>query len=220
MAIAFESIHTLNAGPGTTITTTFDIGTPTNGIMVVTGNGNTSSDLVTGITWNGVAMTKLQAFAPDANHDRYIYLWILVNPASGSNDLVVTNSSSGPFFGGKATIYSGVAQTGQPDNSGTATAGTGTSFAMSLTVNTTDSWIVAHASGSSNLALSAGTDTTLRSAVTSPAIGDSNAGLATGSRTLNFTSSSQNFSGVILSIAPLAAVVASGARVEDFMLIR
>src|SRR5574343_1236915 len=127
MAISFQSIHSLGSGPGTAITTSVNIGTPSsNSIMVVYGSGHTASDAITSITWNGVALTKVQVQAPAYSNDRYIYLYILLNPDTGTHDLVVNNSSSVFFFGGIA-IYSGCLQSGQPDNSDKSTSNTASS---------------------------------------------------------------------------------------------
>jgi hypothetical protein len=50
--------------------------------------------------------------------------------------------------------------------------------------------------------LAAGTDTTLRTAAAVTGLGDSNAGLATGSRSIQFTGTSETWMGVYLSLAP------------------
>jgi hypothetical protein len=202
MAITFNNIYALSvAGPDTTITNTINIGTGLDhSVMIVIGNGHTASDAITSMTWNGVALTKVQVQAPTGSNDRYIYIFMLVNPDSGSHDLVINNSTSAYFFGSLA-VYNGAAQTGQPDNSGKSTSAAATTFNETLTINTADSWLIGwahHWNGN----LAAGTDTTLRTAAAVTGLGDSNAGLATGSRSIQFTGTSETWMGVFLSLAP------------------
>ena len=50
---------------------------------------------VTGVTYNGVALTQIGLTQADSNND--LKLWRLVNPASGANNVVVTISGTRPI---------------------------------------------------------------------------------------------------------------------------
>lgn len=201
MAISFNNAQTLSTtGPGTTITNTINIGTTNSkSVLVVGGIGHTASDAITSVTWNGVAMTKVQVQAPTGANDRHLYIFILVAPATGTHDLVVNNSSSVYFFG-YVSVYDGCAAA-QPDNSGKSTKTASTSYDLTLTLNSDNCWLVGvadHYDGN----IAAGTGTSLRTATAVTGIGDSNSALAAGSRSIQFTGSNQTWTGVFLSLKP------------------
>lgn len=155
-----------------------------------------TGDVVTGVTYNGVAMTQVgKALGGGATE---VYLYVLANPASGSNAIVVT-ASSGTLLG-CSTSYTGAQASSTADSSNTGTtAGGAASLTLSTTVVAANCWLVGvwHASGG---ALSAGTGTTLRqNPATQIAIGDSNGPVSTGSQSLQATQASSQFAGVIAS---------------------
>src|SRR3954468_16022523 len=77
--------------------------------LIVTALGDQTNDLITGVTYNGVAMT-LAAKRPPTG-DRWLYLFYLLNPASGSNSVVVTASGTTYILTGAAS-YTGVGLVG------------------------------------------------------------------------------------------------------------
>jgi hypothetical protein len=72
--------------------------------------------------------------------DRYISIWYLVNPASGANDVVVSNSGS-TSLRWSAVSYAGASQTGQPDGSDTSSA-TANAISTDITTTADNCWAV------------------------------------------------------------------------------
>ena len=120
MAIAFDAFTDGNYTNSATTHTFSHTCTGSDRILFVTGFTNTSSDYITGITYNGVAMTLVNKLAAAAS--RYAYIFYLVAPATGANNVVLTASSSSAL-GGNASSYTGASQTGQPDASSSQTIG-------------------------------------------------------------------------------------------------
>lgn len=82
----------------------------TNRLLVVgvTINDGTSES-VTGVTYNGVAMTSAGSVALSANGDE-VSLWYLVNPASGANNVVATFSATMDVVIGESISFTNVHQ--------------------------------------------------------------------------------------------------------------
>jgi len=70
--------------------------------------------IVTGVTYNGVALTAIR---DDARGNGHSSLWYLIAPATGENAIVVTLSDDSVFCEGigGAISYTGAKQSGQPD---------------------------------------------------------------------------------------------------------
>lgn len=200
MAVSFGNIQSIvDFGPSTTITNSITLVTGVRPVMIVAGNGHSASDAITSITWNGVALTKVQVQAPTGSNDRYIYIFVLVNPDSGTHNLVINNSTSAYFFGHVA-VYNGCGAV-QPGTSSKSTSTAATTFTETLTINNSGSWIVGwahHWNGN----LAAGTGTTLRTAAAVTGLGDSNGPVNVGSSSIQFTGSSETWMGVYLSLLP------------------
>jgi len=163
-------------------------------------------DNVTGVTYNGVSMTFVEKMLMvGAAAGQYIHEYILINPATGANNIVVSSSSGlGGYISGVS--YTGTDQTTQPDNSAKQVVSSTTSLTTSLTTVADNCWLVGYAYH--NGAVVAGTDTTLRggSASVLQAIDSNGAKTPAGSFSLNTTRSPADFAGhVIASIKPVAA---------------
>lgn len=122
-------------------TTSHTTGSLTNGILVAhigTRVATTSSNgVVSGVTYNGTALTKLRSDL--FNVDPYVReeLWYLVAPASGAHDVVVTMAGVTDRIDLLISTWQGVDQTTPFEtNSGT---GTITTNATSVTTNITPS---------------------------------------------------------------------------------
>lgn len=143
--------------------------------VAVSNNTADNTDYITGVTYGGVSMTQINSFRSPGQGGHELYG--LIAPATGSNNVVISASSSVPLYGAAAS-YNGVLQTGQPEaNNGTASDPT-TSVTVNTTTLTADAWMVSSAgrkAGSSDT-ISAGTNTTARQVNAYVAIGDSNAG--------------------------------------------
>jgi hypothetical protein len=94
-------------------------------------------DDVSSVTYNGVAMTLIDKISGD----RWLYLYDLVAPATGSNNVVITCGSSHYILAG-AVSYTGCKNSGQPDNKWeSATPGTDTTLTTSLTPVADNCWM-------------------------------------------------------------------------------
>lgn len=159
-----------------------------------------TTDVITGATYNGVAMTLVRK---GASGGRYLYAFYLNAPATGANNIVVS-ASGAAFIEGNAASYTGVSQSGQPEASSVFAGSTGaTSFATSVTTVTANAWVVLAALGQAGT-ITAGSGTTLRATDLVGGILDSGAAIATpGSTTLNHNQASSNaIGGIALSLAP------------------
>lgn len=102
-------------------------------------------DVITGVTYNGVSMTRVNDTYVTAGNNIRVYLYYLIAPATGANNVVVTQASGGGWsIRAIATSYTGAKQTGQPDASNTATTGAGTATSLSCAVTTVadNCWVV------------------------------------------------------------------------------
>lgn len=131
-------------------------------LLVVGALCDVTSDFLTGITYNGVALTFIGKHGPIAPSDstRWTYLYYLLAPATGAHNVVISASSACDFILGSAADYSGVTAL---DNSNVTTAtGSVSSITGAVTASTTGSWAVAFTNGDSGLAPAGGTGQTLR----------------------------------------------------------
>lgn len=168
---------------------------------------DTTGDKVTGITYNSVSLTQVQkSLMAGGTYNRYAYLYMLVAPSTGSNNVVISCSDSTNRILGYSTSYSGAAQTGQPDASTTNTVGgTGqSSLATSLTTVKDKCWMVSTALAASATINSLTNGTIRDQAQFQGVIGDSN-GVITpaGSYTMTWgTPSGSEFNVLQASFAP------------------
>lgn len=138
MAIAKDS--SVDGGfDGTgTHTTSLTIVSSTNTKLFV--GVETNSGLITSVTWNGVAMTQVTNVAEaGGSYNGKSWVYELINPASGTHNIVVTWSGGGNSNTG-AVCYSGVEQVAATIF---ATASTNSSGDLTASVTTTvnNSWV-------------------------------------------------------------------------------
>jgi len=208
MAIAFDVAT--NGGSTTATSLTYaHTCTGDNRILFVGVLGNVSDTYnITGVTYGGVSLTQIST-AIRIPTDRIFGLWMLVNPASGSNDVVASSSPSG-FIQPDSFSYTGALQTGQPDATGTNVSTTGTSLTASVTTVADKSWAFAYFSCRTGVT-SAGASTTSRDLTTSQLFCDSGADVTpAGSRSLIVNNTqSVEIAGIICSFSPAAAAAAN-----------
>lgn len=185
--------------------------TGTNRVLFVTA-GTGGSTTVSGITYGGTSMTLVDSYTSTGLTVATVYLYVLVNPASGANNVVVTASASGSLIYSAASSYTGAQQIGQPVHTAKNSAASATS--LTTTVNTSDSpstdncWVVGTYLADGNYTTSAGTSTTFRTSNASIKnwIGmmDTNAAVTpAGSRSLIFDNTQAgNMRGIIASVSP------------------
>lgn len=122
---------------------------------------NTSSDLITGVTYGGVPMTLVQKNSPAS--DRRHYVFKLINPTSGNNNIVVSSSSS-TAIGASAISLNNAGQVTQP-NVSLIGGGTTTPITTSVTTTVDDCVGLLFAIGN-NADTAASTNSTLRASNT------------------------------------------------------
>ena len=203
MAIALDSASTYKTQfPGTSLTWAHTC-TGSDLILIVTVTVE-QGDRVTGVTYNGVAMTQgIKA----ANGVPYLYIYYLVNPATGANNIVVSVSSSSDIHAASAS-YTGASQTGQPDatNSVNEVAIASGDHTVSLTVVAADSWLVATYNSLTAGPVSAVNGVNRAGTYDQGALFDSNAAVAAGTQTIGMHWNALDSHTIIgLSFKPVAA---------------
>lgn len=162
-----------------------------------------STDVVTGITYNSVAMTKATFEPPDAGVNYYaLSMWYLANPSTGSNTVSITTSSG--TVSGYAVSYTGVAGGYDASNHGNVSATT--TVTGTVTTVADNCWaVMAFSEGDG--ASSAGTNFTTRINDTAQLIGDSNAAITpAGMYSMSGTWGSSATAGWVMgSMSPAAA---------------
>lgn len=138
--IAFDAATNGNDTTGTSLTFAHTC-SGSNRILFVGIVGNTASNLISGVTYNGVAMTQIASSPVQVPSDRYINLYYLVAPATGSNNVVVSASSS-TYMAAAAVSYTGAAQTSPIDVDGTTTTASANTLSKALTTTVDNDWTV------------------------------------------------------------------------------
>lgn len=207
MAIAFDAAtYQENYSAGTSATKAFTT-SGSDRFLVVSCHSSTSSTPASAVTYNGVSMTQIGSTITISPGVAWLSLWYLINPASGSNNVVATKSA-GENLSLAIASYTGVKQSGQPDASG-STTGSSTSPSRSITSIADNCWaIMAIAGDGTGGTLSSSTGWTKRdSAFTRGSIGDNNAAKTpAGSISQTGTLSTSQAWGVIqITIAPAVA---------------
>lgn len=163
-------------------------------------------------TYNGVGMTmigtwKAAAFSGSTG------LFMLVGPATGAHDYVVTFSGAGDIYTWSAS-YTGCKQTGQPDNNGEAN-GNSTSASISITTVADNCWLIGSFTSLNNYT-SAGANTTMRGVADVFKWGDTNAAQTpAGSYSIALNKDTGTWNLQAVSIAPVAV---AGAAANHWLL--
>jgi len=138
LAVRFDAVSS-GVGTGTTVTVPHTC-SGTNRVLIVDAVlGNSPDNFTLSATYNGVAMTSLGLRHSNNNTAGFIEKFILINPAVGTNDIVVTRSA------GTITslIVGGISFTGASQNladyTGNFFSATGDSAAPSVAVTDTAS---------------------------------------------------------------------------------
>ncbi len=221
MAIAFLASKDLLNNGGTssgsgpyTYSQVFSGGLPgTNTIawVGVAGDVVGGADDVTGVTYDGVAMTLLTK-STALTAGRIMYLYYLINPGSNTSPAVVITHTSQHYIIAIAVGYQGVYQASEPDTYTTNQTNTGgaTSLTTPLTTGANNCWTIlfeqSYAAG--NVGPTAGTNATetiVGAAFGQPALFDSNGAITPAqsfSMTTNVASGSIGIAHIMVSIFP------------------
>lgn len=168
MAIALGNVTDGAQATGATYTLSHN----SNGDILWVGLFGDTSDTLTSITYNGVAMTLVQKLGVGFG-DRWIYLYYLLNPASGANNLVI-NFSGSTAAKAICVSYTGAKQSGQPDASNSWNDAFVASISHSVTTTADNCWMIFIAKTNGAGTPSAGTGSTSRGGSNSFALFDSN----------------------------------------------
>lgn len=165
MAITFDAASGRSSGAAPTLTFSHTC-SGLNKILFVSSSAS-GSNSVTGVTYNSVAMTQIATVSVGTVNS---YLFYLINPASGANNIVVSATGGTIFAAGSS--YNGANQSGVPDSSATNSSSTSTSVSQSTTTVSNNCWVVCGGI-CGNGGLSGGTNVTIRSSgATDQYIGD------------------------------------------------
>lgn len=180
--------------------------------------GGGAGDSVTGVTFNGDAMTRSTAATLiDFALNQSFFTYYLFNPDAATGNVVVSTNDTRNIRG-IAQSYTGVDQGGMLNGATTTTSG-GT---ISITTTVDNCWL---AGGGRNLGtgeIVASTGTTQRQAVTGIYnTGDSNGPKSpAGSNSMSWTPNDADTKLFMIAFAPSGGVVAVAPRVDDLMLLR
>lgn len=209
MAIALDTSakNKVNLTPHTSNSFAYTC-TGSNLILIVNVTTDTGAD-PTSVTYNGVAMTKLTGVTDTA---RNLSVWYLVAPATGSNTLTA-NFASALSSVVSAQSYTGVAQSGPIDASGSVNNGSGQTVSKTITVVASNCWLIGAGHGVDNSSIqtltSDKTDRQQDKCSAAPTIyhtsSDSNGTVSPGSNSITWSDSQNiNMGGmcIVFSIKP------------------
>lgn len=206
MAIAYDT-STANAFTASATSTTFSHTCTGSDLILWVGVSIRPTRTISSVTYNGVTMTQSGNNSFTGAVDNYLYY--LVNPATGANDVVVTQSAS-DTFNTCSISFTGASQSVQPDATSEVNSTTTTSFSQSVTSVADNTAAVIYGDAASGSALTAGANTTI---VNQPEVLFTGAFLLrstadktpAGTFTLAATSASQTFGACMATIKPSAA---------------
>ena len=205
MAIEFD--NATNGGltnPGTSLTFSYTVGTGSDRILFV---GVESNVAISGVTYAGTAMTLIDS--SQNGTDLTAYLFYLIAPSTGANNVVISAGSSG-VIGGHASSYKGAKQSGVPDSTAKNTVNNNATYSISTTTVADNSWVVGYARESAGRLMTASAGTTMRAEVDDghgKHMFDSGGAVTpAGVKTLGGTiANAANWAGVVASFAPAVA---------------
>lgn len=169
-------------------------------VLVVSFFVSNAADTLTGITYAGVSMTRI---AMRANGSDRSYLYYLINPSTGTNNIVASFSPNSQYVWGAAESLNGASQTAQPDSYSSNAASGVTTITYTTSVVVDGSWLVLMSRSPSNQTAGAGAYIRQNGTTnTDCCLVDSNATVLSGSRSMTMNGSSSSPVGVIASFAP------------------
>lgn len=136
MAIALDAATSSSSTASSTLTFSHTVAGSDRVLMVGVSwqTGAVNNATVTGVTYNGVAMTLVDEQAPPDPFNQTLgaSLWRLVAPATGTHNVVITISNTSDVILGGATSWTGVDQTTPLGTSAKATAQSGTTATVNV----------------------------------------------------------------------------------------
>ncbi|CAB4177308.1 hypothetical protein UFOVP998_9 [uncultured Caudovirales phage] len=205
MAIAFDA-SAVTARSDVSASLTFShTCTGVNRILFVHILGDGLTDGITGVTYAGVAMTLVNKLQMPGGSARWSYLYYLIAPATGANNVIISASGVQSIAGASAS-YTGAKQTGQPDASNTASSGSANALTASVTTVANQSWTVYGTLNDQGAATMGAGATQRQSSIYGQALSDSNAAITpAGSTSQTHNKTGAAWVGLIASFAPAPA---------------
>lgn len=207
--ITFDTSTTNHTASSATATYAFSVGVHSDRVLIVAFTANKLSlPAVSSVTYGGDAMTA-SAFTPQAlptDTTVKVYYYYLLNPKTGSNNVVITFASSVDEVNSSALSYYNVGSLPQNMH----VNGTGTSGTLTTTTTIDNSWLTGICRNNSSGDGSAGTGTTRRSDIAGQnAFYDSGGAKSpTGSYSIISTFGSTQYGCVGMTLAPVVPVTA------------
>ena len=158
MAIAYVATSQGRAISATSLTVSHTIASGSDRALITAVECQTG-DNITGVTFNGTSMTQyVKVNSTVASFWNYLY--VLAAPAVATANIVISASGSRTIIGLSAN-YTDVNQT-TPLNVSNSNIATSSSFTVSLTTTTDNSWLIGTARNNAAGTQSAGSSTTYR----------------------------------------------------------
>jgi len=177
-----------------------------------------AGDTVTGVTYNSVAMTQIRKRVRGSTE--YIYVYGLLAPDTGTNNIVASRSNDAFDIAIGASSYTGVKQTGLPDAQTDDYEAGSTTITTPITTVADNCWTFFGVSDGGSSALAAGTGSTVITVISTD-VGkifdnqDNGAITPAGSYTMIVSSgSATDKGGILVSFAP--AVAAGPANLKTY----
>lgn len=216
-AIAYDTSASGNANPGSSVTVPMTV-TGSNTLLLNGVVTNDTTDKVTGSTWNGTPLTRLDA-QQAATTGFYGFIYYIVGAETGTHNLVTSRSDSN-LIGSMAVSYTGVSQTGFPDSSakGTDTSG---DYTATTNVVASNSWFFVNTrsnDGDGAVAISVGVKRQNQFGGDFVMVTDSNGTVGTGAQSTTYTSSPGGEAyWLMCSFAPYVASVGEATSSTPFV---
>jgi len=211
-SIAFDNASSSNA-TASSLTYSLTVGSGSNRMLwtSVAFLDNSGTDFVTGITYNGTAMTRSASVRPTFTNAYQCYLYYLFAPSTGANNVVVSLSGSKTIYSSSAA-YTGAAQSGAPDFSTHSQANVA-NISTSTNVTTANSWLISTFGDGQNGTATKGTglSATRGPGVFEGVLADSNAAVSAGANTTQWVNATSptadaDFCMITAAFAPAPAV--------------
>lgn len=200
--IAYDAVGHSSAPTSNSLTFSHTCTGSNRALFVAVWTNVNNTDKITGVTYNGVAMTRVSTATVSTTR---AYLYALANPASGAHNIVISASDSLSDIYASSASYTGVNQTTPYNADATNTTAGATSLGVAVTTTIDQSWVLIMGGGA--MTATSITNGTIRYA-NSPPIGDTNGAVTpAGAKTLtlNWTGSTAA-EAISCAIVPMAAV--------------
>ena len=174
-----------------------------NFLVVGVENGNGQGDTVTGVTWNGTSMMPLGKVGATGQFGYYTYLYGLMNPATGTHNVVTQGAVGGPFV--FAAGYKGVSALPTNVTTQTLNGSAITSISNSITTSAANAWVIGFGDQNSNCGNSwNGMVSRVNSDCVAHSLGDTNGPVSAGFNTFTWGGAvSSNWNLMLMEVDPI-----------------